>query len=330
MRRAVAILLLSLTLWSSLAPPLALAAETGWIRLLVHQPGRIDMDGDVLLDLTGRSGRRPIPWTSFTVSIMAVAPGRHRFELRPADSRAVPPWESIELSVAPDETVTVRLGAPLILSSPSGARILIDGEELGTAPLRINPTTLPGHKVLIEHPGYQRRTVNGDSLLDLSRVSGSARFELEPLTEERPDELTAPPPTSWIGRHETLALVGSITLLAGGVAAGVYFKNKADDNYVLYRQYGNQERQEHYFDAAQANDRRSLISWAIGEAAFFATFFLLIHESQRPLVPNPTVPAEPLAGNGASPGAVGRTMAGLSPIAPDGRPGVTVRISHAF
>ncbi|MDZ4803251.1 MAG: PEGA domain-containing protein [Candidatus Eisenbacteria bacterium] len=328
MRRAVAAWLLALTLWSSLSPPLALAAESGWLRLLVHQPGLIDMDGEEFLDLTGRNGRRPVPWTSFTVSVMAVAAGEHRLELRPADVTAVPPWETIDVSVAAGETLTVRLGAPLILTSPSGARILIDGEEIGAAPVRINPTRLPGRKLLVELPGYQRRTLEGDSLLDLARVAGGARLELEPLTEGKAGVLTMPRPTGWIGRHETLALVGSATLLAGGVAAGIHFKNRADDYYEQYQRTGNQDEQERLFDRAQQNDRLSLIGWGVGELAFFATFFLLIHESKRPLVPNPTAPIDEVAGNGS--GGSGRTLAGLAPMAPDGTPGVTLRISHGF
>lgn len=326
--RRIAALALGLTLWSTLWPTLVMAAETGWLRLLVHQPGLVVLDGEELLDLTGRSGRRPVPWSSFTVSILAVPEGTHRIELRPADVAAIPPWESIDLLVAPGDTLSVRLGAPLVSTSPPGARILLDGAELGAAPIRIDPTKLPGRKILFEYPGYQRRTVEGDSLLDLARLAGAARFELEPLSAQTMIPLEAPRATSWIDRHESLALVGSVLILAGGVTAGVHFKGRADNYFDEYRQKGNRGEQERLFDEAQKNDRFSLASWAVAEAAFFATFFLLIRERPRPLVPNPSVTAGKLAG--AASDGEGRTHALLSPVAPDGDLGITLGISHGF
>jgi len=345
--RRIGALLLGLTLWSTLSPPLLMAAESGWLRLLVHQPGLIYLDGDELLDLTGRSARRPVPWSSYTVSVMAVPDGEHRIELRPADVAAVPPFETIDLSVAPGDTLTVRLGAPLVLTSPPGARILMDGEEMGAAPIRLDPTKLPGKKILFEHPGYQRRTVDGDSLLDLARLAGAARFELEPLGVRTVNDLEAPAGTSWVDRNASVALLGSLVLLAGGVTAGVHFKGRADGYFNEYKRKGNREEQARLFDEAQKYDRISLGSWAVAEAAFFAAFFLLIREPRRPMVPNPSAPAEPLAGaarNGEghaqagelrapadlSPDGRGRTQALLSPVAPDGDLGITLRISHGF
>ena len=326
--RRIAALVLGLTLWSTLSPPLLMAAESGWLRLLVHQPGLIYLDGNELLDLTGRSGRRPVPWSSYTVSVMAVPGGEHRLELRPADVAAVPPWETIDVSVAAGETLSVRLGAPLVLTSPSGARILMDGEEMGAAPIRLDPTTLPGKKILFELPGYQRRTVDGDSLLDLARIPGAARFELQPLGVRTVNDLEAPAGTSWVDRNASLALMGSLVLLAGGVTAGVHFKGRADGYFNDYKRKGNREEQARLIDEAQKYDRISLASWAVAEAAFFAAFFLLIREPRRPMVPNPSMQAEPLAGAAAD--GRGYTQAFLSPVAPDGDPGITLRISHGF
>ncbi|HEX7879549.1 MAG TPA: PEGA domain-containing protein [Candidatus Eisenbacteria bacterium] len=341
--RPVAAFVLVVMSWSTVAPSMPWAAgaltagdSTGtadstpvlaeppsWYRLLVHQPGVILRDGEPMLDLTGTGGRRPIPWTSFTIAVVEVPAGTHRLTLKPADPMAVPPYEGFVVTVEPGDTLTVRLGAPRVTTSPPGARVLLDGEDLGPAPVWIDPTRLPGHKVLVEMAGYQRRTVEGDTLLDLARSSGAARFELEPLTPQPLVELQPPEASSWIGRNRGLALTGSFLLLGAGVAGGIYFKNKADDFYDDYEHTGNASERDRWFNKAQQNDRASLLGWLVGEAAFFATFFLLIYQPPRGLVTNPDAtpaPVEPVA----------RSRAALAPIAPDGEPGVTIGFVHEF
>jgi hypothetical protein len=319
--RPVAATVLAAFLWSSLAPAIAAAQEPAWVRLLLHQPGVVLRNGEPILDVT--TSRRPVPWTSFTIAVVEVPAGTHRLALRPADPMGVPPWESVVVNAPTGDTLTVRLGAPRVTSSPPGARVLLDGEDLGPAPVWIDPTRLPGRKVLVEMPGYQRRTIDGDTLLDLAKTSGAARFELDPLTPQPLVELEPPDALSWVGRNRTLALATSSVLLAGGIAAGIYFKKRADDFFDRYERTGNAAERESWFNKAQQNDRASLVGWGLGEAALFATFFLLIYESPRGLVPNPT--AAPENGEPAA-----KSRAAIAPIGPDGEPGVTVGIVHEF
>lgn len=310
MRRAPRIgvlLALVAVLQATLAPP-ALAAADAWLRLVVHRPGVVHRNGEAWLDLTGRAGRAPVPWTQYSMQILPVPAGEQRFELVEAGPGAVPPWETVTIEAVPGDTVLVRLGRPLLRSSPPGARVLLDGDELGVTPLRPDPTRLAGRRLLLEHPGYLRTTLDGDSLLARAAGGGGARVELVPLNPTPLPVMLAPERVAFVDRHRTLLLVGSTALLAGGVAAGLGFKNEADDVFAEYERTGNPDRQQELFDRAQRYDRLSLVGWALGEVGFVATFLLLIRQPPRALIPG----------------------ADARPIGPDGQPGVTIRYTHEF
>lgn len=290
-----------------LAPP-ALAAADAWLRLIVYRPGVVRMDGGDFLDLTGRAGRAPVPWTQYSMQLLPVPSGPHRLEFVDAAPGAVPPWESATFDAAPGDTVLVRLGQPLLQSSPAGARVLLDGTELGVTPLRLDPTRLPGRRLLLEEPGYLRISLGGDSLLARAAAGGGARVELVPLNPTPFPAMVAPDRVAFVDRHRTLLLFGSAALLAGGVAAGLGFKNEADSHFEEYERTGNPDRQRELFDRAQRYDRLSLVGWALGEVGFVSAFLLLIRQPPRALIP----------------GAEAR------PIGPDGHPGVTVKYTHEF
>lgn len=283
-------LFLALQLWSAGAP--ALAAAGGWIRLVVHRPGVVEMDGREILDLRGRTGGAPIPWSDYSMTLLAVDAGRHRAALRPADPTLMPPDEAIEFEVAESETLLVRLGRVRFVTSPPGARVLIGDVEVGTSPLWLDPTRLAGARFFVESPGFQRVTIDGDSVLARARDTGGCRMELAPLAPQTLPVVVAEPSRSWWTKHRRTALVGSTLLLAGGVTAGLLFKNEADDRYRAYRETGQLERQRALFGQAEKYDRLSLVSWGVGEAAFLTTFFLLIRQEPRGLVPTASV--EPL------------------------------------
>lgn len=302
-----AVVALAALLVSLVAAPARAAAES-WLRLVVHRPGVVRLDGEDWLDLSGRAGRAPVPWTQYSMQVLPVPAGAHRLELVAAGPGAVPPWETVVVDVAPGDTALVRLGRPLLRSSPAGARVLLDGAELGVTPLRPDPTRLPGRRLLLEMPGYLRTTLDGDSLLARAAASGGARVELVPLNPAPLPVLVTPDRASFIDRHRTLLLVGSTALLAGGVAAGLGFKSEADDVFDEYTRTGNPDRQRELFDRAERYDRLSLVGWALGEVGFVATFLLLIRQPPRALVPG----------------------ADARPVGPDGHPGVTLRYTHEF
>ncbi len=289
------VLLLALLTFVPAHPHAAAASESLLLRLVVLRPGTVVMDGADLIDLTGDSERAPVPWTEFSIQEVPVAPGRHTLLLRPADRSLLPPFESVSITGAAGDTVTVELGRPVLLTSPSGARVLAGGRTIGETPVRLPPELLWGTDLLVDLDGYRRVTLPGDSVLADTRVSGSKRVELDPLAPPVPARLRASE-GSWWARNRALAIGGSVTLLAAGVYTAVRFKDQADDRYDAYLRTGNRDRQKRLFDDAVRFDRLSLVGWAVGEAAFLATFFLIIHEEPRGLVPTAAVDLEPATG----------------------------------
>ena len=112
MRPTAAVVLVALGFWMA-APTLAFAQDAAWLRLLVHQPGVVLRNGEPLLDLTGKSGRRPIPWTSFTIAVVGAS--RHPLKVAhsvPAQMRRHG-WRVIPVNPYADEIWDERCYATL-------------------------------------------------------------------------------------------------------------------------------------------------------------------------------------------------------------------------
>lgn len=306
--RGASRVMLALVLWSQAAA----AQEAMVLKLIVHRPGIVRLDGRELADLTGAAGPQPVPWRHCVLQIMEIPPGRHLLSLKPGDPMALPPWEEQAVEGAAGDTVTAVLGRPVLVTSPPGALVRVAGEPMGPAPVRVNPVLLPGAAVNFELPGYRAVTVTGDSVLAVAREAGSFRLEMA---------WSGPPPASpsvaadeprfWWQRHRALALGGSLALLSGGVYSAFRLKDQADERFDAYLRTGNRQRQRELFDEAERLDRLTLVGWGVAEIAFLASFFLLIHQEPRGMVP-----AAGLA-PAAAPGPTGglARFAGLSPAA---------------
>jgi hypothetical protein len=289
--RCAARVALALMLWA----PAAAAQEGMTLRLVVHRPGTVRMDGRDLTDLTGGGGGpAPVPWRHYVMQLITIPPGRHQLILRPADLLALPPWEEQVVEGVAGDTVTAVLGRPILGTSPSGAQVRVAGEPAGVTPVPVDPTQLPGAAVSFDLPGYQPVTVGGDSILVVARETGSYRLELA-WTGGPPTAAPVAParPGPWWVRHRTAALGGSLALLAGGVYAGFRLKDQADEQFDAYLRTGNRQRQADLFGRAERLDRLALVGWGIAEVAFLASFFLLIHEEPRGMVPKPFVAPAP-------------------------------------
>jgi hypothetical protein len=266
-------------------PAPARAQDNLVLRLVVHQPGIVRLDGREFLDLSRSSEHAPDPWREFVMRYIPVEPGHHELSLRPDDPLAVPPFESVAVEGGAGDTVGVVLGRPRISTSPPGARVLVNGNPQGNTPLSINPADLIKTEVTIELKHYRTETLTGDSILAVARDGGAFRLELKPVDLEKGVLPPLGEPESYWDRNRTLALTGSVALLTAGIYAGLRFKDQADEKYDEYRRTGNRERQKDLFNQAERFDRLSLFGWGVGEVAFLATFFLIIHEQPRGLVP---------------------------------------------
>lgn len=267
------------------------------LKLIVHRPGMVRLDGRDLTDLTGAAGAAPVPWRHLVLQWVEIPAGRHRLTLRPDDPLALPPWEEQVVVGSAGDTVTAVLGRPLLDSSPSGAAVRVAGEPLGSTPVAVDPGRLPSAAVTFELPDYRPVTVGGDSLLAVSRVSGACRVELQPMSPAPiPARIAPEAPRTWWGRHRRTALAGSLALLAGGVYSGLRFKDRADRSFDAYLETGNRQRQHELFGEAERFDRLALAGWTIAEAALLTSFFLLIHETPRAFVPTAGVARDPASG----------------------------------
>lgn len=305
-RRVMAALMAALQLWSMSAPALA-SAEEAWLRLVVHRPGLVTIDGAPGLDLRS-TGAAPIPWSNWSMTFVPVAPGRHRITLEPTDPGLTLPRDAVDVEVAAGDTALVRLGRLCFQTSPPGARVLIGTRDAGTAPLWLDPSRVAGGRLFVEAAGFQRQTLEGDTVLAVARETGGYRLELNPLAPQALPVVLADPSHSYWTRHRGPLLIGSTVLLAGGIGAGFAFKNVADDRYDAYRRAGSRDRQRRLFDEAQRYDRLSLVGWGVGEVAFLTTFFLLIRQEPRGLVPTTT----------------------FEPLGAERAPAMTLRWSHGF
>jgi hypothetical protein len=260
------------------------AAENLVLRLVVHQPGVVRLDGDHLLDFSVRSGRAPDPWRRFVMQTVPVAPGKHTLTLRPDDPHFVSPYEEVTVEGAAGDTVGVVLGRPLLSTSPPGARVLVNGKPEGNTPLYVNPADLVKTGVQFELEGYRSETVPGDSVLAVAEEGGAYRLELFPENVEA-SRIPLGEPRSYWDNNRTLLIGGSLALLTAGIYTGLRYKDRADEIYSEYERTGSRERQDELFHKAERFDRLSLLGWGVGELAFLATFFLIIHDEPRGLIP---------------------------------------------
>lgn len=279
----------------------------GVLLLRVYRPGVVWLDATIVRDLSGRSERAPRAWDVVAAQSAEVPAGSYRLSLRGADDRSLGALDEVELVIAPGETTEVALGRPLLRSSPAGARVVIDQRPVGTTPLRLDPARLSGVPVSLELDGYQPWSLPGDSLLARTREAGALRVELEPAAGAGVRHGSGAPPRRYFGLRRTPAIAASVTLVAVGVTSAILLKSAADDRFDAYLGTGDPGRQRREFDRAQRYDRLSLVGWGVAEAAFFATFFLLIQEEPRGLVPTVSVAR-----------------------APDGEAGIRVGVRHGF
>lgn len=291
------------------APAAAAAGDSapGFLILRVFQPGTVWLNESLIRDLSGQTERAPRPWDMVVAQSAELPAGSYRLRLKSADGLVVMPLDEVEFQLAARETVDVALGRPLLLSSPSGATVSVGGKERGATPIRLDPDQIGGAEITLARTGYQTWSQSGDSLLVHTRAAGALRVELEPARGVPPAPGSAYAPRRYLGLRRTPALLTSVAFVVAGATSAIALKGVADDRFEAYRRTGDPGRQRRLFASAQRYDRLSLVGWAVAEAAFLASFYLIIQEEPRGLIP--TVTAER---------------------GPDGSPGWRVGVRHGF
>jgi hypothetical protein len=151
-------------------------------------------------------------------------PARPREEPRAADvvKPQAPPTRS---AAAPPRPAPFN-GGLLVHSTPSGARVFVDGHEYGTTPIPVRELSAGAHRVRIVHEGYA--TAERRVLLTTSRPTLSVAVELTRTSPGRAATTGAPaaagarPSTpSTMGRF-----VGALTIESRPPGAHVYLDGK--------------------------------------------------------------------------------------------------------
>ncbi len=163
-----------------------------------------------------------------------VTPGRHVIRIIPPD---IQNWlsdivqDTVLLEPSTERTLNYSLNERvLLLSTPSGAKVISGDSVLGTTPLVVK-SNVPS--VRISKQGFD------EVQLELARAKrGILATQLRKTWGSNPDEATLND-SDERGSPIKVYLAGAATLIAGTAAA--YLKVKADNRYGDYLQTGNQE-----------------------------------------------------------------------------------------
>lgn len=180
-----------------------LQAEVGSVQLALtpDQPVGLQLDGRALTDV---DGRRPF----------AVGPGTH--ELRILPEGRDPIVRTVEVASGRTTVVRLRLGAPpatlAVTTSVEGARVSLDGEPLGAAPIEERVAS-GDHTLAIAAPGHET----------LERA-----ITLEPGEALRLD-LDLEPTRRLRDRWWLWAIVGGAAAVAAGLALAIGLPQRDPD-----------------------------------------------------------------------------------------------------
>ena len=133
-------------------------------------------------------------------------------------------------------------GGLLVRSTPAGARVSVDGRDLGETPLAVRDLLPGGHRVRIQHDGY----VTEDRLVTLTRnrPTQSMIVELTPLRTVQPASARSAPASERFSGELAVEsrpagasvyiddrLVGRTPLSVGAVPAGEHLVRLELDGY---------------------------------------------------------------------------------------------------
>jgi hypothetical protein len=131
-------------------------------------------------ELSDQSQRRPIPWKiiAAAAALIVVASGIW-FLLLPAAKHIAAPIAIIQPKPAPPpvESPKVTTGSIEVLTTPAGAKVLLDGKAVGTSPVTVPDVAVGRHGITVmAEAGAVRRTVRVDAgakaTLDIPIFSG--------------------------------------------------------------------------------------------------------------------------------------------------------------
>ncbi len=192
--------------------------------------------------------------------------------------RAVPTWGEIpwfrEFSV--DSAQNIAFYIPnyfslIIKSKPYDAQVHMNGQFIGTTPLRVVARADTVETLKVSKEGYEEFSTSLSSLeLPVFEVVLSPFSEMNGITSDIASQFERSRRTK---RAISWGFLGA-TVLSGVTA--LYLKNEANDTYEEYLNAGNPERMDYYYGRSEEYDRYASAAFGVFQLNFllWAYFFV--------------------------------------------------------
>ena len=211
-----------------------------------------------------------IPFTKG--DIINLAAGSHIFQFRAENPGNWLIHDLVDtVNIVAGDTLKYFLTFPeykMINSDPYGANIRMNGKLLGQTPLIISKPDLIANKITLSKDSYKDTTLFGIKNLSKSPmiilyIDSDAQFRNNQLKKLN---------LSRKSKQKKLALLTFGVSLASGTVAFL-LKKKADRNYDLYRNAGNPEDINRFYDLTKKNDRFAAATYIIFEINLLASTY---------------------------------------------------------
>jgi hypothetical protein len=187
------------------------------------------------------------------------------------------------------DRMRARIGAIEVRVAQPGARVLVDGREIGRGPVRAATLVMPGaHTVLATLPGHdpwtQTRTIAAGATESLT-----IELRRTPVRVERPDLVHPMPP--WI---PWLTVATGMVLVGSGFVAQSAYRDDLERARDIQRERAADQRPVATddipaFQQAEIERAAAISLWAVGGAALATGVALAIFNQPRPRADAPRI-----------------------------------------
>lgn len=237
-----------------------LILETKYVGLTVRINGKA----------VGRTPLEPYP----------LAPGLHKISVsHPEPANWFDQDWSANVKISPGDTLRVPVifkKSYSINSNPFGATVLLGQDPIGETPIFFK---------LFEHD-LKRVTLSKAGFSDTTFALGAtAKRFFDIRLRPRTAALQVAPGaiSSDFGRNPRskvyLYSAAGLTLVSGALA--IYFRNRGNEKFELYKSTGNPDLTDKLFSDTKKFDRLSAVSFGVFQISFAATFYLFLKETNR-------------------------------------------------
>ena len=259
---------------------LSFSLMTTEIFAAAEQKNRSKTDGWGYLKLTSKHNGLAVKideaFIGFSpLEILALEPGPHQVQVEhPEQANWLDHDWHREINVVEGDTIWIEVSFNRnysIHSSPFGASVFLGDEKIGETPtfLKLDETEIK--QITLSKAGYQ------DTILTLGS-SNNQFFDIKLRRKSEEPGLTLIPGEFRIKKKSKTnrRLFAAIGLTIASGAIGIYFRNKANNQFDRYLQFGDPERFNESFDQAKKFDNYAAVSFAAFQVSFALSVYLFL------------------------------------------------------